>query len=271
MKNNRAFIENRRRKIYQALEQRGSIKVEDLSAELHASPLTIRRDLDHLEQLGLIERFYGGATLRENQNQPIFSDSDNTLYKHAIAKRAVQFVVDGDTIFINSSSTALLMLNYITAKMVTIITNNGRTIFYDLRDDISIVLLGGELRIPKKVMVGEFAINNLNRVTATKAFLGCSGLTVEEGFTTANMHEVAINQLMLSRVIGERYILADHTKIGKKHSFISGSPDQISCVITDTEADKTVLDSLTNRGIQVIQVPPLKNIETNNPIHNRNN
>lgn len=261
MKNNRTFIENRRRKIYQALEQRGSIKVEDLSSELHTSPLTIRRDLDHLEQHGLIERYYGGATLRENPSQPFFSDSDNNSYKHAIAQRAVQFIVDGDIIFINSSSTALLMLNYITAKMVTIITNNGKTIFCDSRDDISIVLTGGELRIPKKVMVGEFALNNLNRVTATKSFLGCSGLTAEEGFTTANMHEVAINQLMLSRVTGERYILADHTKIGKKHNFISGSPDQISCVITDTEADKKVLDSLAVRGIQIIQVAPLKQVE----------
>jgi DeoR/GlpR family transcriptional regulator of sugar metabolism len=258
MKNNRAFIENRRRKIYQMLEQHGSVKVEDLSAELHASPLTIRRDLDHLEQLGFIERFYGGATLRENSSQPSLPDSDNALFKHAIAQRAVQFIADGDIIFINSSSTALLMLNYITAKMVTVITNNGRIMLSDYRDNVSIVLTGGELRVPKKVMVGEFALNNLNRVTATKSFLGCSGLTAEEGFTTANMHEVAINQLMLSRVTGERYILADHTKIGKKHNFISGSPDQISCVITDTEADKTVLDSLAVRGIQIIQVPPLK-------------
>lgn len=258
MKNNRSFIENRRRKIYQALEQNGSVKVEDLSAELNASPLTIRRDLNHLEQLGLIERFYGGAALRDNSSQPALPESENALFKHAIAQRAVQFITDGDIIFINSSSTALLMLNYITAKMVTVITNNGRTMLSDYRDNVSIVLTGGELQVPKKVMVGEFALNNLNRVTATKSFLGCSGLTAEEGFTTANMHEVAINQLMLSRVTGERYILADHTKIGKKHNFISGSPDQISCVITDTEADKTVLDSLAVRGIQIIQVPPLK-------------
>lgn len=260
MKNNRTFIENRRQKILQTLKQRGSIKVEDLSAELHASPLTIRRDLDQLEQLGFIERYYGGASLRENQSKPTPMDPDNSLYKHAIAQRAVQFVVDGDTIFINSSSTALLMLKYITAKMVTVITNNGKTLFDDSRDNLTIVLTGGELRSPKEVMVGEFALNNLNRVTATKSFLGCSGLTAEEGFTTADMHEVAINQLMLSRVTGERYILADHTKIGRKHSFISGSPDQISCVITDTEADKTLLDTLAGRGIRIIQVPPLKQL-----------
>lgn len=262
MKNSYAFIENRRDKILEILKQHGSIKVNDLADQLHTSPLTIRRDLIHLEQLGLIERFYGGASLRENSTQTTFPNLDSNTntgrYRQAIAQRAVDFIVDGDTIFINSSSTALLMLNYITAKNVTVITNNGRTILGDERNNLSIVLLGGELQVSKKSMVGEFALNNLSRVNATKAFLGCSGLTAEEGFTTANMHEVAINQLMLNRVTGERFILADHTKIGEKHSFISGSPDQISCVITDTEANTTVLDSLAGHGIKIIQVPPIK-------------
>lgn len=262
MKNSYDFIENRRNKIHEILKQRGSIKVKDLATQLHTSPLTIRRDLDHLEQLGLIERFYGGASLSKNASQSVStvldSNTNTDRCRHAIAQRAVEYLVDGDTIFINSSSTALLMLNYITAKNITVITNNGRTILSDFRSNLSIVLLGGELQASKKSMVGEFALNNLSRVNATKAFVGCSGLTAEEGFTTANMHEVALNQLMLSRVTGERFILADHTKIGEKHNFVSGSPDQISCVITDTEANTTVLDSLAGHGIKIIQVPPLK-------------
>lgn len=260
MKNTRTLIENRRKKICQALEQHGSVKVEELSTELHASPLTIRRDLNHLEQIGLIERYYGGASIRQKKSTQNSINSDNALFKHAIAQHAAQFVFDNDTIFINSSSTALLMLKYITAKMVTVITNNGKAIFCDLQDDMTIILTGGELRPPKEVMLGEFALNNLNLVTANKSFLGCSGLTVEEGFTTTAMHEVAINQLMLSRVTGEKYILADHTKIGSKQSFISGSSSQISCVITDTEANKTVLDSLAALSIQTIQVPPLEHL-----------
>jgi DeoR family fructose operon transcriptional repressor len=261
MKNNRTIVENRRNKICQILKQVGSIKVTELSSQLHASPLTIRRDLDHLENLGIVERFHGGATLKENRSNEHPNITGYDLYKHAIAKRAAQFVVDGDTIFINSSSTALLILKYITAKMVTVITNNGKAINYHSRNNMTIVLTGGEMRTSKEVMVGEFAINNLNRVSATKSFMGCNGLTAEEGFTTAAMHEVAINQLMISRATGQCYILADHTKIGRKHSFISGSPDQISCVITDTDADKSVLASLSNQGIQIIQVPPLNHIE----------
>ena len=178
-----------------------------------------------------------------------------------LPKRAVEFIVDGDTVFINSSSTALLMLNYITAKNVTIITNNGRTILSDAKRDVSVVLLGGELQISKNPWLANFALNNLSRVNATKAFLGCSGLTAEEGFTTANMHEVAINQLMLSRVTGERFILADHTKIGKNIALFPVPLEQISCVITDTEANKTVLDSLARRGVKIIQVPPLQHDE----------
>ena len=207
MKNSRNFIETRRKKIYQALEKHGSVKVDELAEQLHTSPLTIRRDLDHLEQQNLVERYYGGASIRRNRSGP--ANSVDSSYKHAIARHAAQFVSDGDTIFINSSSTALLTIKYITAKMVTVITNNGKAIFSDLNEDINIILTGGELRPPKEVMLGEFALNNLNLVTANKCFLGCSGLTVEEGFTTAAMQEVAINQLMLSRVTGKKYILAD--------------------------------------------------------------
>ncbi|MEL7602264.1 MAG: DeoR/GlpR family DNA-binding transcription regulator [Bacillota bacterium] len=254
MKNTRRLVESRRKKIYQLLEESGSVKVDALSEELCASPLTIRRDLDYFEQMGLIERHYGGAVLKAKQNKQAPVNDLSLIYKNSIAKQAAQYVVDGDTIFINSSSTALRILEYVTAKMITVITNNGNAIHYSSKDNLTIVLIGGEVRSAKAAMVGEFALNNLSRVTATKSFLGCSGLTAEEGFTTAAMHEVAINQLMLSRVTGEKYILADHTRIGNKHNFISGSSDQITCVVTDTEADAAVLQSLSERGVQIVQV-----------------
>lgn len=260
MKNSHSVVDSRRQKIMEVLEQFGTARVDVLAAELGASPLTIRRDLEHFETIGLVDRFYGGASLKEKIiNDNIFS-SVLTLHKHAIAQRAAQFVTDGDTIFINTSSTALLILEYITAKTVTVITNNGKAIFANTRDDMMVVLTGGELRSPKEAMVGEFAINNLNRVMATKCFLGCSGLTIEEGVTTGVLQEVAVNELMLSRVTGPRYVLADHSKIGRKHSFMSGNVDQISCLVTDTEADTAVLNQLRQRHVQVVQVPPLKKL-----------
>ncbi|MDR1917210.1 MAG: hypothetical protein LBQ58_11620 [Synergistaceae bacterium] len=118
------------------------------------------------------------------------------------------------------------------------------------------VLTGGELRLPKEAMVGEFAINNLNRVVAVKSFLGCNGISIGGGLTTAVLQEAAVNELMLTRVTGRKFILADKTKIGCTLSFIYGSINQVSCLITDTEASPDEIEKL--RGlIDVIQVEPL--------------
>ncbi|MCF7931278.1 MAG: DeoR/GlpR family DNA-binding transcription regulator, partial [Acholeplasmataceae bacterium] len=181
MRNSKAAIEKRREHILKIIEYRTNVTVEELAEQLKTSPITIRRDFDYFEGKDLIERHRGGASLNKiNFTTNIFSSS-LTLNKHAIAKAAARFVEDGDTIFINTSSTALLMLEYITAKQVTIVTNNGKAIFCESKDNLFVVLTGGELRMPKESLVGDFAINNLNRVKAAKAFLGCSGISAEGG------------------------------------------------------------------------------------------
>ena len=258
LKNSRAMIENRRKRILMELQKNGTVNVQAISEELNASPLTIRRDLAYLEEQGTVHRHYGGATICAGIERKEFHTDDLLSCREAIAMRAAEFVEDGDTIFINSSSSALIMLQFVTANDVTVITNNGKILGMDIPMSMTVVLTGGELRIPKASMIGNFAVNNLSRVTATKAFFGCSGLTADEGFTTASMQEVAVNQTMLSRVTGECFILADHTKVGKKNSFISGTLDQLDCVITDNKADREVLESIEVKNVRVIQVNPMK-------------
>lgn len=259
MRSSRSVVEKRRTKIMQMLETDGIVNVNELSKLLGASPLTIRRDLDALENSCLLERFYGGAQpihLKNGKENNIFS-SGLTLHKHAIAKRAASFVEDGDIIFINTSSTALAILPYITAKQVTVITNNVRAITCERRKDMMLVFTGGELHQPKEAMVGDFATNNLNQVTASKCFLGCNGLTVEEGLTTAVLQESSINSLMLTRVTGPRYIVADKTKIGRRLNFIYGPISKITCLITDTEAPISEVEKF-RQYVEVWQVPPLQ-------------
>ena len=179
MKMTKEVVDKRRKKIMQKIQVKGTVNVEELASELNVTPLTIRRDLQYWEDMGAIERFYGGAKLVQN-----FVEHDidpNEAYKHAIAKFAATFVDDGDTIFINTSSTALLVIKYIIGKRVTIITNNGKAIFCDHDPNVQIVMTGGELRFPKETMTGDFALNNLQRVKANKAFLGCNGFDNEVG------------------------------------------------------------------------------------------
>lgn len=257
MKKSYVIVENRRKQLLQELKEQKTVEILALAKQMNVSPLTIRRDLEHFEQSGLIERFYGGAKLiADKEGSVTFDDSNTSAQKHAIAKRAAQLVADKDTIFINTSSTALLMLNYLTANRVTVITNNGKAIFCNTKNDLMVVLTGGELRSPKEAMVGDFALNNLSKVMATKSFIGCGGLTVEDGITTSIFAEASVNAMMLERVSMKRYILADHTKIGKVQSFVSAPIDKIDCLITDTAANQEVLTALQNKNIEVIQVDP---------------
>lgn len=256
MRNSRSIVDKRRERILQILGDSEFAKVNTLAKELNASALTIRRDLEVLEGAGSIYRFHGGASLlKQDSGTNIFS-SELTLHKHAIAKKAADFVEDGDTIFINTSSTALALLSFIRAKHVTVITNNVKAVSCNRPADMILVLTGGELRVPKEAMVGDFALNNLGKVTASKSFLGCNGITEEEGVTTAVLQEATINGMMLTRAMGARYILADKSKVGRRLNFIYGALNEITCLITDTEASQQEVDKL-KKTIDVIQVEPL--------------
>ena len=168
MKMNKEVVDNRRKIIMQKIQTNGTVTVDELAQELNVAPMTIRRDLQYWEEKGALVRFYGGARLVQTFVEN--GEDNNEAYKHAIAKYAAQFIDEGDTVFINTSSTALLMLHYIKNKHVTVITNNAKAVFVDYDPQISVVLSGGELRTPKESMVGDFALNNINRVTAGQMF-----------------------------------------------------------------------------------------------------
>lgn len=242
-----------------AIQNNGKILVDEVAKEMNVSPLTIRRDLQYWEELGAIERFYGGAKLVQSfvENDPVHS---NEPYKHAIAKYAAQYVEEGDTIFINTSSTSLLVIKYIRNKHCTVVTNNAKAVFLEHDPMVTICLTGGELRFPKESMVGDFALNNLNKVTASKCFLGCSGISMDSGMTTAILPEVTINEAMVRRCNGPTFILCDHTKVGVSHNFTATTLDTIDYIITDKLADAHELDTLQQQDITVVTLDPLQKI-----------
>ena len=257
MKMNKAIVDERRNKIMKEIQSKGSVSVEELSMKLDVSCLTIRRDLQHWEALGAIERHYGGAKLIQSFVENDDPTLSNEAYKHAIAKYAAQYVQEGETIFINTSSTALLVLKYIKNKRVTVITNNGKAIFMEHDPLVSIVLSGGELRIPKESMVGDFALNNLNRVTADRAFLGCSGIDNAFGMSTAILQEVSINETMINRCKGDIFLLADATKVGVQHQFYVANIHAFSYIITDTRCPNEQIEMFQNENIKTITLEPI--------------
>lgn len=247
-------VYGRRKRVMQEIQENGKALVEDLAKQFDTTEITIRRDLKFWEEKGAIERFYGGARLV----QP-FVESEglgNEPYKHAIAKYAARFVEDGETIFINTSSTALLMLRYLHNKNVTVITNNAKAVYTEHDPMVNVILTGGELRYPKHSMVGDFALASLQRVSADKAFLGCSGFDIEAGMSTAIVNEVTINEMMVQRCNGPIFLLADATKINTTHRFIVNTPRQFNALITDTRVPEHTLDDIKDLGMDAIALEP---------------
>lgn len=257
MKVNYSIVEKRRKNIMALIQKLGEVSVQLLSNEFGVSNLTIRRDLQYWEDRGAIIRNHGGAKLVQTMVNSENEYLTNDKYKHAIAKYAAQLVKENDTIFINTSSTALLMIQYIVNKTVTVITNNAKAVNIVHDPKVTIVLTGGELRIPKEAMVGDFALNNLKKVMANKCFLGCSGISAKDGITTAIMSETSINETMIERTSGLKVVLCDYTKVGNKHSFISSDTKQIDCLITDICADEEELEKIKQLDVEVIKLKPL--------------
>lgn len=255
MKNTKTFILKRQEAILKYLEENNFAKTEELAKFLNTSNVTIRRDFQILEEKGLIIRNHGGAQVSQNILNKKFCDNainKNEILKSSIAKKAAEFIENNDIIFINSSSTAIKILQYIGDKRVVVITNNGKVLGMNLSPKIEVILTGGQVYGRKQSMIGDIAAQIISTITATKCFIGVSGIASHCGISTSVFQETTINMKMLENCNGPTFVLADSSKIGIHHNFSSGSIDNVNYVITDKNADESEVKKLEEKGVKVI-------------------
>lgn len=252
MKRGRQSVNARRSKVLAMIRERQTIKVEDLASFFGVSLMTIRRDLQVLEEKGLIGRFYGGATV-DPHAAPMDEEDEVELYRQLIARYAASRTAEGDHIFINGSSTALGLLNYVGGKNIRVFTNNGAAVGREYPSGVEVTLSGGSLRGPVHILTGDCAMRNLLMTRANRAFLGCSGISPDGEILCGIPTELGINETMISHAY-EYYILADHTKIGKAGTYASFSLEKAGTIITDEKAPANVVEQLRIIGMTVIQV-----------------
>lgn len=245
-------VEKRRRSLLDIIKNAGTITTNELLERSDTSSVTVRRDLVFLEEHKCISRYHGGCSFSNDYDA--FGSDKTTDSRELIAYKAAGLIEDGDIVFLNSSSTALLAMKYIIGKRVTIITNNARALNIDHDPLISLFFTGGEIRFPKEVMVGDMTVSALSKIIADKAIMGCSGLDVSTGITTANASEVSANQTMIKQTNGKVIIVADHAKLGRKHSFCSGPLSDIDILITDNEADSVICEGIAEHGVEIIKI-----------------
>lgn len=261
LKKTQSIVSKRRERILEYLKENKTINTNELANRLEISPLTLRRDLQALDDEGLIIRYYGGAKLvsdpADSRNNTT-GNAENTLHtnlvkkQHAIAKYAAGLIDDGDTIFINSSTTALLILEYLKDKRVNVVTNNGKALNSTIGPNVSLILTGGQVYERKQSLIGDFAIRILSSITADKCFLGVSGIASDSGISTSVFQETLVNHEMIKRCSGPVYVLTDSSKVGRHHNFSSGDINEITHLITDSDIEESSIKEFEKKGLSVI-------------------
>lgn len=250
-KRTRPFVEQRRKTILSIIQESGRASVSDLAERLSISPLTVRRDLDWLENDGAVVRRYGEAVLPDDVEGAIFPGDPFHDQKLALAQAAAKLVHDNDLVYINTSSTALMVVEHIHAQGVTIVTNSMHAQELACPPGGMVLITGGEVRPPRGVLSGEFALNNIRNVSATICFLGCAGISTTAGVTSTTQQEAMVNSLMVDQ--SEKFVLVcDSSKLGVAAGFTYAPLNNISLLITDAGATDEDIQTLSDLGVQEI-------------------
>ena len=228
---------SRRESIYELLKEQSTVYVKDLSQKLGVSDMTIRRDLHIMEEQGILVTHYGGATIR-HPNSPIhsFDMRKESFYeaKTAIARRAAELIKENDVIYLDPSTTVLLMTRYLPSLHHTVVTSS-LAVMQECSHNPYITLYiapgkyqdsnGGSMDMDTMAYLSNFHFNS--------AFLGTGFIDTDYGVTSTEM-DCSIKQVVM-RNSEQNILLVDHSKFGQHTMKKFGDIKDINTLITDSD------------------------------------
>ena len=214
------LAQRRHELILREVRRARAVRVTDLAELLGVSDMTVRRDLETLDEAGLLNKVHGGATVPDlpSSFEPGFAAKSlrNTAEKDAIARAAAALVPPGAAVGITAGTTTYrLATELLAVPGLTVITNSlgvAELLTEDGSTDRTVVLTGG-VRTPSDALVGPVAVGALRTLHLDLVFLGIHGMAQGAGFTTPNLLESETNRAFVAAA-GRLVVLADHTKWG---------------------------------------------------------
>ncbi|MEM3844840.1 MAG: DeoR/GlpR family DNA-binding transcription regulator [Candidatus Parvarchaeota archaeon] len=231
--------------ILELVNERDFLSIEDMKKLLNVSEITIRRDMKELNERALVQKVYGGIKkIDSNPSEAQFAQRrmSHANEKALIAKLAVEFVEDGDTIFIDASSTTFEFarvcrlkrnnLHVVTTSLVTaleLIKNPTNTV----------IMIGGLIRSDNMSVIGTTAEKMVGELNVEKTFISCRTFEPNEGTFETNPSESVIKRAIVENS-NKVYLLVDSSKLFKKSTFPTIPIDKIDTIITDGKNDKLI-------------------------------
>lgn len=252
----------RAEKILQDLLTTGRLDVEELSQKFQVNSSTIRRDLEKLEQQGLLRRTHGGAVSADTLSYSAYA-YDLTFQvnvtkqaeeKTQIALAAAQHIKPGDTVALSPGTTTTQLARTIRQLQINDLTvvTNAVNIVMELAGlrGINLIVTGGIFLPDFFALVGPQAEQSLNEMFVSTAFIGVTGLDLQHGLTGPNQLEALTHRLTIQRA-RKTVVLADHTKLGQVALYRIAPINAIHTLITGQNASPEFVENLKDSGVEV--------------------
>ena len=249
-------LNQRRIKILELIREDGHAKVQQLSKIFGVTEVTIRQDLEMLDQLGYIQREHGGAFLKDvgsfAKTGKLFNQT-RMDEKREIARKAVAFIHENDIIILDSGSTtteiAKLLLNY---KNLTVITNAlNIALILGENPGINLVVTGGEFKAPTLSLTGQMSADIIKTLHANKLFLSTAGISADLQLTYHSLSDLVVKQSMIESS-DQVFLVADSSKIGVSAFASLGPVTLANFFITDSMITEEQLEKMKESGINIL-------------------
>jgi DeoR family fructose operon transcriptional repressor len=235
----------------------GPSSSQELVAAVGSSIATLRRDLNLLEEEGVIERVHGGARLAAGSNVEVAfeeREKENLRAKRVIAEAAFQRLKPYSTIFLDAGTTVLQLARRLRiAPMPITVFTNGLAVAQELLNvpKVKMMILGGQLRPENASVIGPHAEAMLDRLWFDQLFLGTGAISTDETIYSVDLGEATLNAKMLARS-AERFILVDASKFGHASTYAVGPLSSATHVIVDAAITADWRQRLANAGIEFL-------------------
>ncbi|RKS08896.1 DeoR family transcriptional regulator [Nocardiopsis sp. Huas11] len=251
----------RQERILDQVRRAGAVRVADLVESLAVSDMTIRRDLDALEERGALRKVHGGAVSAQGPRteEPGFEAkaTRQAAEKRAIARAVAGLVEPHSAVGLSAGTTTAAVAEHLCEiPGLTVVTNSLRVaqVLYGApRQDRTVALTGG-FRTPSDALVGPLALTSLRGLNLDVLILGVHGMGVRSGFTTPNLMEAETDRALVEAA-GTLVVAADHTKWGTVGVSTIAPLDRCDVLVTDTGLDAAAHRALTEHVGRVVTAP----------------
>ncbi len=232
----------------------GIARTKVLAEELGVHEMTVRRDMDALEEQGLLERVHGGGRIVREASEEVAYNlraARQITEKDRIARAALATIKDGETIAIDSSTTGLALVKMLSAKRVHAIVTGLDAANLLASSGVAFTLMGGTYHAPARSFVGSVFSAGLKRFNPDRVFFSSKGFTAQHGFTDAHLPEVEAKEQLIASA-AQKIALLDHTKFGTRAAHTILELDGVDAIITDADPAIEIRSSLKKAGVQLV-------------------